>query len=102
MASEMSGPWSFELGDASETAVRAAVAVLKEGGVEADAVDSSQWLTWHLDRSSVESLEAGLRAGLTVGNSFDARTAAALRSLLAECQCWLGDDRSQLDLSAPL
>ena len=85
--------WSLELRDTSETAVRAAAAVLSERGVDADAVDPSQWLTWHLDRSSVESLEAGLRAGLAVGDSFDARTAAALQGLLEDCQRWLGERR---------
>ena len=83
--------WSLDLADTSETAVRAAAGLLSEHGVEAAVVDPNRWLTWHFDRSTVESLAAGLRAGLATGEFPDVQVLTAVQSLLEDCQRWLDE-----------
>lgn len=81
--------WGLDLPPTDAAGVQSLVALLAANGVEASAVDPRRWLTWHLDRSSVEGLRAALQAALTSGRLLDDRVIAGVESLLEDCDEWL-------------
>lgn len=83
--------WIVHLSDSRKTAVENVVNVLAEKGIEARVVDPRQWLTWHLDASSVEDLILALNIAVGTGTIQDEATVAGLRSLLEDCEEWLND-----------
>ena len=60
---------------------------LERLGYRAEALNPSRWLTWHLDRASVETLAVGLR--IAASRVSDRQGKAGLESLLEDCESWL-------------
>lgn len=85
----MDNRWVLDLGSSDAAGVQSLVKLLASSGVEASAVDPRRWLTWHLDRSSVEGLKAALQAALASRLLVDAQVIAGVESLLDECDEWL-------------
>lgn len=86
----MNDRWALDLEDLSEERAKWAAELLTARGVPAVPVDPRLWLTWHLDRASIEALIVGLRAGLDRG-SVSGDAAAAIASLLEDCESWVAD-----------